>query len=600
MTTELIRDQATPAARATRFGPLVTEHGTTFRLWAPTCQSLELLIEGREPLRAETSTEGMFSFEVEGVGPGTRYLFRAGDLSFPDIASRQQADDSKGWSVVRRPLPRPLQTDPVRPWHESVIAEVHVGAATTEGTFWALAKRLEHFRDAGYTVLEIMPVNEFPGRRNWGYDGTLIFAPAQSYGTPEDLRALVDRAHALGLGMILDVVYNHFGGTDNFIPHYAPSWFRDDIDTPWGPGINFDEPMVRQFYYENAVMWLTEYDFDGLRFDSVHEIKTESRERFLGVLAATARAAKPHAALIVENVRNTFGLLERDQHNRPMQYSAQWNDDMHHVLAFLVTGEGPRTGYDDPNKDPYADLEKALADGFIHDPSEGDGSDGRTRGGDGSKLPPDSFITYVQNHDQLGNRSDATRLSERITPEQLDFLHFVKFLAPQIPLCFMGDEGNLTSGFPFFFDLPPDVAKQKADDRYDQMRDMFKDQVGPGTLPDPNDPATFMAAKLPWQDYQQMPERRAALQRFHMLGEWRRQKLWPLSATPCVDARTARQGNCLIVTWVFEAGELSMALNPTETTADIGCTVDRPVVSSGGVTIDGSVLRLSSWSAVAW
>jgi len=599
MTTELIRDAAMPPAQTTRFGPLLTEKGTTFRLWAPACQSLELLIEGREPLRAGHSNDGLFSFEVEGAGPGTRYKFRSGEVTFPDIASRRQAEDTRGWSIVTAPLPRSTRTAPVRPWHESIVAEVHVGAATPEGTFRSLAQRLEHFRDAGYTALELLPVNEFPGRRNWGYDGTLIFAPEQSYGTPKELRALVDRAHELGLNMILDVVYNHFGGTDNFIAHYAPTWFREDIDTPWGPAINFDEPMVRRFYYENAVMWLSDYDFDGLRFDSVHEIKTDSRQRFLGVLAATARAAKPGAALIVENVRNTFELLERDDQNRPMQYSAQWNDDMHHVLAFLVTGEGARTGYDDPHKDPYADLEKALADGFIHDPSEGDGSDGRTRGGNGAKLPPDSFITYVQNHDQLGNRSDGKRLSERISPEQLDFAHFIKFLAPQVPLCFMGDEANLTSGFPFFVDLPPEAAAAKAEERYRQMHDMFHDEVAPGGLPDPNDPGTFETAKLAWSAYEQ-PEHRAALERFRQLARWRRDRLWPLAATPCLEAVTARQGNCLIVSWVFEAGTLSMALNPTPHAFALNCLVQGPALSTGSFVQQGDLLHLGPWSAVAW
>ncbi|WP_055045622.1 alpha-amylase family glycosyl hydrolase [Devosia sp. A16] len=596
---ELDREAAEPAAGTARFGPVLTERGATFRLWAPGRQSIELRIEGRDPMVAQGSKDGLFSFEVEGAGPGTRYLFHSGGLSFPDPASRQQLADTSGWSVVAAPLPGPTQRTLVRPWHESVIAEVHVGAATPEGTFSALAGRLEHFRDAGYTCLEIMPVNAFPGQRGWGYDGTLIFAPAPAYGTPQELRALVDRAHELGLTMILDVVYNHFGETDNYIPHYAPSFFRDDIRTPWGPGINFDEPMVRQFYYENAMMWLSACDFDGLRFDSIHEIRTDSRARFLGELAAAARSVKPDAALIVENVRNNFELLERDDGNRPMQYSAQWNDDMHHVLAFLVTGEGARTGYDDPDKDPYADLEKALADGFVHDPSEGDGSDGRTRGGDGAKLPPDSFITYLQNHDQLGNRSDAKRLSLRISPEQLDFAHFVKFLAPQIPLCFMGDEANLETGFPYFVDLPEAAGRAKAAERYRQMEEMFHDDVEPGGLPDPNDPATFEMARLRWDDYQK-PEHRAALERFRTLARWRREKLWPLAATPCLDARTARQGDCLIVNWVFEAGTLRMALNPTPSACLIDCVVGPAPVASGSFSQQDRQLRLEPWSAVAW
>jgi maltooligosyltrehalose trehalohydrolase len=588
------------AKSPTRFGPLVTGQATTFRLWAPSSKRAELLIEGSTPRKMVKGKDGFFALEVDGAGVGTRYMFRTGKLLFPDLASRQQDHDADGWSVVRATLPPIAPKGPVRPWHETVICEVHVGTATPEGTFEGLAAKLEHFRDAGYTCLEILPINEFPGSRNWGYDGTLIFAPERSYGKPEDLRQLVDRAHELGISMILDVVYNHFGETHNFVQDYAPEWFSDDVSTPWGPGINFNEPLVRQFYYENAVMWLSEYDFDGLRFDSVHEIKTESRELFLGELAEAAKSAKPHAALILENVRNSFKLLERNDRNEPMRYLAQWNDDMHHVLAYLVTGEGAKTGYDDAKKDPYADLEKALADGFVHDPSEGDGSDGHTRGGDGAKLPPDSFITYVQNHDQLGNRADATRLSERISPEQLDFAHFVKFLAPQIPLCFMGDEGNLTSGFPFFVDLPDEAARAKSDDRYEQMRDMFKEEVKPGDLPEPNDLATFEVAKLPWEDYANLPERRAALDRFRTLARWRRQKLWPLAATPCLDAKSARHGNCIIVSWVFEAGTLSMALNPTAGPADIGCEVNSEPVSTGEFSQHGDVLRLGAWSAVAW
>lgn len=601
MTLELEPLSTRPVSvRARQFGSLVTPQGTKFQLWAPSCSNVELLIDGDPPRRMRKGPKGWFSLEVDRVGPGTLYMFRTGGLSFPDPASRRQQQDADGWSVVVAPLPAANSSHPVRPWHETVICEVHVGTATPDGTFLALAAQLEHFRDAGYTCLEILPVNEFPGARNWGYDGTLIFAPEQSYGTPADLRQLVDRAHELGLTMILDVVYNHFGDSQNYLPQYAAPFFSEAITTPWGPGVNFDEPMVRQFYYENAVMWLSEYDFDGLRLDSVHEIKTGSRDRFLGELASAAKTAKPHAALIVENVRNTFELLERNASNEPQQYIAQWNDDMHHVLAFLVTGEGAQTGYDQPGKDPYADLEKALADGFVHDPSEGDGSDGRTRGGNGARLPPDSFITYVENHDQLGNRADAKRLSERIDPRQLDFIHFLKFLAPQIPLCFMGDEGNLTTGFPYFVDLPPELAKAKSDDRYDQMRDMFHETVKPGGLPDPNDPATFARAKLPWYDYVDKPERRAALDRFRTLASWRRSKVWPLAATPCLDARTARRGNCLIVSWIFEAGTLSMALNPTKSPADIGCIVTGPAVSTGSFHQHGEVLRLGAWSAVAW
>lgn len=600
MTTQFTeRPNAVQAPEHRRFGPIVTDTGITFQLWAPSFDKAQVLIEGRPPLELQRTSDGVLALHVGGLRPGARYKFSAGGKQFPDLASRQQDGDAAGWSIVREPLPRSGRRSPLRPWHESVICEVHVGAATPEGTFNALRDRLEHFRDAGFTCLEIMPVNEFPGSRNWGYDGTLIFAPEVSYGTPEDLRALVDRAHELGICMILDVVYNHFGETSNFVQDYAPEWFSEDEETPWGPGVNFDQPMVRQFYYENAAMWVGEYDFDGLRFDSVHEVKTAGRDQFLEELAAHIKRVKPHAKLIIENVRNSFRWLERDAHNEPLTYLAQWNDDMHHVLTFLATGEGRRTGYDDPDKDPIADLEKALTDGFVHDPTEGDHSDGRSRGGEAAKLPPDSFITYVENHDQIGNRADSQRLSERISPEQLDFLHFVKFLAPQIPLCFMGDEANLSTPFPFFFDLPEAAARPKAADRYRQMRDMFGEEVEDGDLPDPNDPATFASTKLDWEDFDK-PAHLAALERFQSLAAWRRERLWPLAATPCLDARSVRQGNSLIVTWVFEAGTLSMALNPTASAADLTCEVGYSALSTGFFSSKQDSLHLGAWSAVVW
>jgi maltooligosyltrehalose trehalohydrolase len=583
-----------------RFGPILEEDGTTFRLYAPSADKPQLLLNDRAPVPLDKAEGGFWIARVNGVREGQRYKFSSGGTVFPDLASRQQEGDSDSWSIVRKPSPIAPSPVPLRPWHETVICEIHVGAATEEGTFRALYDRLEHFRDAGYTCLEIMPVHSFPGSRNWGYDGTLPFAPATAYGTPDDLRALVGRAHELGLCMVLDVVYNHFGDTHNYARRYAPEWFSEDVKTPWGPGINFENEQVRRFYYENAAMWLSEYDFDGLRFDSVHEMKTGGRDRFLSELAAAAHEAKPHAKLIIENMKNSFRWLERDAQNRPIHYLAQWNDDMHHVLTYLTTREGRPTGYDDPDKDPYADLEKALADGFVHDPTEGEGSDGNTRGGQASNLPPDSFITYVQNHDQIGNRGDSKRIAERVSPAQTDFMHFVKFLAPQMPLCFMGDEANLGTPFPFFFDLPEKVAAKKRDDRYDQLQNIFKHDVPPEGLPDPNAEATFKLAKLAWGDYA-LPERKAALDRFRVLAGWRRERVWPKAATPCLDARTARQGTSLIVSWVFEAGVLSMALNPTDVATDLHCIVGSAPISTGDFVQEAEGrLHLGPWSAVAW
>ena len=580
------------------FGALPAGNATTFRLWAPSARAAAVIFKQGEPLPLRRVQDGFLQGRATDCPAGTAYKFLIDGIEAPDPAARQQESDSDGWSLVAAPIPPSARREPLRPWHETILCEVHIGTASPEGTFAGLTQRLEHFRDAGYTALEIMPINEFPGTRNWGYDGTLIFAPDASYGTRRDLRALVDRAHELGLCLILDVVYNHFGEVDNFIQRYAPEWFDDEVETPWGPGIDFTRPMVRRFYYENACMWLNEFDFDGLRFDSVHEMKTEARGLFLYELAAAARKVKRGAKLIVENMDNIASLLERNDRDEPLKYSAQWNEDIHHVLNFLVTGES-MNGYGDPTKDAMADLEKALADGFVHD-GEADGdSDGHTRNEPASRLPPDSFVSYVQNHDQIGNRADCKRLPDRIGATKLDFLHFVMMLAPQVPLFFMGEEGHLNTPFPFFVDLDENAAAAKQADRYKQMREIFKQDIKDGDLPDPNSVATFETAKIPWHEFE-LPQRRDALRRFQTLAGYRKDLLWPLAQSVCLDAKSARQGNAVIVNWVFEKGTLSMALNASDHPADIACVITAAPVSTGDFCQHGEVLRLAAWSAVVW
>jgi malto-oligosyltrehalose trehalohydrolase len=581
-----------------RFGPLVEDNATTFRLYAPSARAPQLILKDRGALPMEQAEDGFWSVRVDGAGAGTRYRFRSGELEFPDLASRQQEGGTNGWSIARKPLTKSPHEGPISPWPEAVFCEVHVGTVTPEGTFAGLMQRLEHFRDAGYNTLELMPIATFPGQRNWGYDGTLLFAPASPYGTPEELRALVDRAHELKLCIVLDVVYNHFGEVDNFAADYVPEWFSTEVETPWGPGINVDNPLVRRFYYENACMWLTEYDMDGLRFDAIHEIKTDSADSFLYQLAKAARKEKPSAKLIVENMENLASLLERDAEDEPIYYTAQWNDDVHHVLNFLVTGD-PRNGYEDESRDPIADLEKGLRDGFIHD-GEADGeSDGHTGGEPGSELSPDALVDFVQNHDWIGNRPDGKRLADRISAEKLDFVQFVGLLAPQLPLFFMGEEAHVRSKFTFFVDLEGEAAQAKRDDRYKQMREIFKEDVEEGDLPDPNDPQTFQMSKLAWDEYA-MPERQAALARFRELAGWRRELVWPMLKTKCRSATSSRHDRCVVVTWEFDAGWLAIALNPSDEPHEFACAPRAAPVSTGSFEQRGERLRLGSWSAVAW
>jgi maltooligosyltrehalose trehalohydrolase len=580
------------------FGPLIDATGATFRLWAPGLPSAELLFENRDPLTMSRGDAGIWSRRVDGVAPGTRYMFRVDGRDVPDPASRLQAEDADSWSVLYNSLGVAPRIDAIRPWHETVLCEVHVGTVTREGTFRALAERLEHFRDAGYTGLELMPIAEFPGARNWGYDGVLLFAPDRSYGTPEDFRALVDRAHELGLSIVLDVVYNHFGTWQNAIAHYAPEFFDAKIHTPWGSAIDFTQPMVRNFYYENACWWLSEYDVDGLRLDAVHEIYTDGRDLFLGELARSCRTAKPGAQLIIENVRNQMHWLKREDTGEPRDFTAQWNDDYHHVMHFLVTGEA-RNGYDDLNRDPVADLEKSLADGFVHDGDAGGNSDGRSRNEPASELPMEAFVVFLQNHDQIGNRPDARRIVSRLDAHRLDFGHFVTMLNPQIPLFFMGEEAHLRRRFPFFVDLPEPYAGWTRDGRYEQMRGMFGQPVEDGGLPDPTDPATFASAKLDWSAFDRT-EHREALARFRELAAVRREIIWPLTGSKCLHSWSARQGNGVIVTWVYEMGTYNMVLNPTAEPGDLEIRLGEPAASTGTFQrIDGG-LRLGPWSALVW
>ncbi|HWJ87067.1 MAG TPA: alpha-amylase family glycosyl hydrolase [Pelagibacterium sp.] len=568
------------------FGPLVSARSTTFRLWAPSATRLAVIMPDRPAVPMQPEADGWWTAEVPHTGPGTRYKFRMGDLEFPDPASRRQEGGTSGWSVVCAPLGRPPSPRTRRPWHETVLCEVHVGTVSPEGTFLGLAARLEHFRDAGYTALELMPISQFPGDRNWGYDGTLLFAPHAAYGSREDLRHLIDRAHALGIAVLLDVVYNHFGSHENFIPLYAPEFFDTDAHTPWGAALAFNQPMVRRFFCENAHLLLAEFDFDGLRLDALHEMKSEGSDQCLVELTGTARTIKPDAMLVVENMNNTACWLERSAAGTPTLFTAQWHDEFQHIFSFLVTGDD-KNQYGDGSRDPWSILEHGLTHGLID------------RSGLSHPLGPDALVVYLQNHDQIGNRADSGRLPDRIGADKLDFVHFVLLLSPQIPLFFMGEEAHLQTAFPYFLDLPASEAQAMQSGRYRQMRESFGQNVSEGELPDPNAQATFVWAKLDWTEFDR-PERRAALDRFRSLNQWRRSRVWPLTASRFGKAESHRAGTALVINWIFEAGVLTMALNTSASACAIPCIITAPPVSTGDTSQHGDLLHLGPWSAVAW
>ena len=575
----------------TRFGPLLLPEGVRFRLWAPDAKHVALVLPEREALPMEATAEGFFELDVSGARPGQRYRFRLGKQEFPDPASRLQDGDVMGWSVVRPVLPPLRQPVPPRPWHEVVLAELHVGTATPEGSFEGLAKRLDHFAEAGFTAIELMPVAEFPGRRNWGYDGVLPFAPDEAYGSPAALRVLVDGAHERGLGAILDVVYNHFGPEGNLLSLYAKRFFTDAHRTPWGDAIDLQEPLVRRFFVENAVMWLTDYDFDGLRFDAVHAFAQPGGDKLLAELAEACREAKPDAWLVLENDHNAARWLERDRAGRPRLFTAQWNDDAHHALHVVATGE--TSGYyGDYAEDPPATLGRALAEGFVYQGEASAHREGTARGEPSAHLPPTAFVNFAQNHDQIGNRPLGDRLAGQLDPARLALLRFLLLLGPAVPMFFQGEEAGLETPFPFFCDFSGELGEAVRQGRAREFTDFFAQA---GALPDPLDPTTLEAAKLPWERI--TPEATAG---FRALAAHRARLVWPLLGTPYLGAETRREGATFAWRWRFAAGTLCLLANAEVVPVDMEEQPPEEAVIVGEAIFDGQATRLGPWSGCAW
>jgi maltooligosyltrehalose trehalohydrolase len=469
-----------------RWGATPVDAGRTrFRLWAPDRTELTLEIEGGDAIAMTRADDGWFSAEAP-VGAGAHYRFRLdAELAVPDPASRAQAGGVHGWSVVVDPDAYRWTTPDWRGrhWEEAVIEEVHVGVL---GGFSGVAERLPALAELGVTAIELMPVNAFGGTRNWGYDGVLPYAPAEAYGTPEELKALVDRAHALGLMVFLDVVYNHFGPDGNYLGAYAKDFFHTDVHTPWGGAVAVDAEPVHRFFVDNARMWLEEYRIDGLRFDAVHAIGNPG---FLDAMATELREAvgpDRHVHLVLENEENDAERLGGGH------YDAQWNDDFHNVLHVLLTGESSAYYHDFAEK-PAERLARCLAEGFIY---QGEGSpnhDGKPRGSKSGHLPTTAFVSFLQNHDQVGNRAMGERLTLLADADKLRAATALLLLGPQIPLLFMGDSEGSQAPFLFFTDFHDELADAVREGRRKEFAkfEAFADPAARERIPDPNARSTF-------------------------------------------------------------------------------------------------------------
>jgi maltooligosyltrehalose trehalohydrolase len=454
-----------------------------FRLWAPAQETVSVALEAGQLLPMRRSANGWFEASA-AAEDGTRYRYRlAGGAMVPDPASKVQAPDVHDASVVQTsvfPWKHPDWRG--RPWTEVVLYEVHAGAA---GGFRALREDLPRLKELGVTAIELMPVNDFPGARNWGYDGVLPYAPDSAYGTPEDLKELVDTAHGLGLMMFLDVVYNHFGPDGNYLGSYAPQFFRDDVKTPWGPAIDFRRREVRDYFTCNVLMWLTEFRFDGLRFDAVHAIQEQDWVEEMAAAVRTTVAPDRHVHLVLEH-HNAASHLRNS-------VDAQWNDDGHNVLHVLLTGE---TGgyYADYATDTAAKLARVLAEGWVYQ-GEHSAYLGAARGEPSADLPPYAHVLFLQNHDQIGNRAFGERLTSLTSPEALEAAITLQFLCPQIPLMFMGEETACQTPFLFFTDHRDELADAVREGRRQEFAGFaeFADPDKRERIPDPNAPETFTA-----------------------------------------------------------------------------------------------------------
>lgn len=464
-----------------RFGASGNGKEAEFRIWAPAVSELAIEIDGARTFAMERVGNGWFAHRAQ-LPFGTRYRYRLPDGTYvPDPASRRQQDDVHGYSIL---TPNDgyhwtCTSWRGRPWRETVLYELHVGLF---GGFAGVERQLPRLAELGVTAIELMPVADFPGRRSWGYDGVLQFAPAAAYGTPAELKRLVDRAHELGLSVFLDVVFNHFGPDGCYLHALAPEFFKAGSETPWGAGVDFDRAEVRAFYRACALQWLDEFRFDGLRFDAVHAIPSSS---FLLELEAEIRQALPperHVHLVVENEDNDADLL--------MAYDAQWNDDFHHAVHVLLTEE-TATYYGSFAPEPIRHLARVLESGFAFQ-GEMTSSRAAPRGKPSGHLSPQSFVNCLQNHDQIGNRLFGERLLALADPAKVKVAAALLLLCPQIPMLFMGEEFGSRTPFYYFTDHGAELAQAVREGRKREFAHQDDESRPP---PDPNEPATFDASR---------------------------------------------------------------------------------------------------------
>jgi maltooligosyltrehalose trehalohydrolase len=485
--------QGSKIQRRRAIGAEVTADGTHFRVWAPERHEVNVVLGEREyPLAREES--GHFSGFVEGVRGGALYRFRldGGGDSFPDPASRFQPEGPHGPSMI---------VDPASfPWRDSgwrgvsaeglVVYELHIGTFSREGSWRSAAARLRPLAELGVNLLEVMPVADFPGRFGWGYDGVDLWAPTRLYGPPDDFRSFVDVAHSLGLGVILDVVYNHLGPDGNYLTQFTPHYFTKKYANEWGESLNFDgegSEGVREFFAENAAYWIDEYHLDGLRFDATQSISDDSPRHILAEVAGSARRAAREKSifLVAENEPQDVVLIDE------YGIDALWNDDWHHAARVAATGhtEAYYTDYHGRAQE----FVSMVRSGFLYQGQWYSWQKSR-RGTPSGHLPAHAFVCYLEDHDQVANAAHGVHLAQLTSPGRHRALTVLLLLQPQTPMLFQGEERGSRRPFLYFADHKLELARDVARGRREFMSQF--PSIAVDRLPAPEEPATFEACKL--------------------------------------------------------------------------------------------------------
>ena len=577
------------------FGPQLTKDCVRFRLWAPAAKRVDVMLE--QPHAMARGDGGWFTTDIAGVKAGTHYKFRIDDeIDVPDPASAFQPADVFGPSEVVDHAGFAWRAADWRgrPWHEAAIVEAHVGAFTPDGSYRAMIEHLDHLVATGITALELLPLADFAGTRNWGYDGVLWYAPDSAYGRPEDLKTLIDEAHLRGLMVMLDVVYNHFGPEGNSLGRYAPGFFTE-AQTPWGSAIDYRVSEVRAFAIENALHWLREYRFDGLRLDAVHAIAEFGEIPMLHELSSEvgklAAETGRYIHLVLENDDNTVGLLDPVATEPDGKYRAQWNDDYHHAWHVLLTGES-HGYYSDYQRSPISDIARALGSGFVYQGEASAHRGGRSRGEPSGELSPLGFINFIQNHDQIGNRPLGDRLAAGLGAEPMQAALAILLLAPMVPMLFMGDEWGSTALFPFFCDFKGDLADAVRRGRRTEFAGAYATYGD--EIPDPLDPSTLQSAVLDWEASEIGPGR----QRLNLVRDLlrlRREQIVPRLAGSAFGEAGVMQERLLTANWRMGDGTtLTLLANLSDR------DVPHTPAKSTGTLIWGSELNESvpPWSVV--